>query len=129
MSQKQFWSKKNWGAENFFGPSGKIIWTRKHFESQKIWVKTNLDKKGFSLHKDFGFKLFFCSNKAHIYLTTTLSLIEVWHWRPKSCTVYWLIPQENSVPLGPQMFWILHHPSCPRFTIFCVFFSSQGYHI
>ena len=30
------------------------------------------------------------SNKAHIALTTTSSLIEVWHWRPKSCLNFFM---------------------------------------
>ena len=46
--------------------------------------KTNLDKKFEVKTKRLGSTPFFPSNKAHIDLITTLSLIEVWHWRPKA---------------------------------------------
>ena len=54
--------------EIFWGPE-KILSHKKH------GLKINLDKKAYK--KDLGSNKFFSSNKAHIGLTTTLSLIEV----------------------------------------------------
>ena len=55
---------------------------------KKCWVPKNMDKKNqgkkrlkFTKWKLGSYKIF-VSNKAHINLTTTLSLTEVWHWRP-----------------------------------------------
>ena len=52
--------------------------------SKKCWVPKNMDKKQnrFKFRKwKLGSYKIFVSNKAHIDLTTTLSLTEVWHWR------------------------------------------------
>ena len=46
------------------------------FPQEKFWGP---EKKLFGWNKCFG------SNEAYIDLTATLSLIEVWHWRPMSC--------------------------------------------
>ena len=71
---------------------------------EKCWVPKNMDKK----HKRFKFTKWklgackiFVSNKAHIDLTTTLSLTEVWHWRPKSCSSY----------MTPKGMWRLRYQS------------------
>ena len=55
--------KKFWGPEEILSP-------------KQRGLGTNLDKKGLSLQK-LGLNKFFASNKAHIDLMTTLSLIEV----------------------------------------------------
>ena len=49
---------------------------------KQIKIKNHWVLKKIASNKFFG------SNKAHIDLTTTLSLTQVWHWRLKSCNKY-----------------------------------------
>ena len=59
-----------------FVPQEKLLGLEKIFRPKKYGSKTNLDKKGFSLQKKFGLKEIFCSDKAHIDMTTTLRLLK-----------------------------------------------------
>ena len=58
-----------------------LFWGPKNVEFQKTWIKNKLRQKRFKFTKwKLGSYKIFVSNKAHIDLTTTLSLTEVWHW-------------------------------------------------